>query len=112
MCGLYMRKCERVSMIPVLWHAPERMSYSCCAALNAMFDAYPVEHFTSACLAGHGGAVVVFHGGNQAHDLVADILNAQSASRPWVIFVSVGDENCDFPYDRLQHPNMRLWVQT
>lgn len=98
--------------INVLWHAPERMSYSCCHLLNKMLDDYPTEHFTKGMERPEGGAVIVFHGGNEATPLVAEEICKWAKDRPWCIFISIGDEATDFPYDMLFHPNMKLWVQT
>ena len=97
--------------IPVVWYPHDRITCSAAAMLNEMFDCSGVEHY-------HGfgelpmeaqGAVIVFHG--------QQVLNPQSLARlatelDWIIFVSIGDEGCYFPYHLLQHKNTRLWIQT
>lgn len=59
------------------------------------------------------GAIVVFHGQQESvKPRIGERLSDYARDLRWVIFVSIGDEGCDFPYSDLDHPNMRLWVQT
>ncbi len=99
-------------MINILWYNRERMSAACCNCLNQMLDTYDVRHFAKGQSLPPGGAVIVFHGGNDRFDWCAEELNRWAAGREWVIFISIGDENTDFPYVTLRHPNMLLWMQT
>ncbi len=78
-----------------------------------MLDQYPTQHYGKGDVRPDGGAVIVFHGGNVAHDLAADELNRWASGRPWCVFISIGDEGTDFPYERLERgKRRRLWVQT
>ena len=102
--------------IPVVWF-PERISCSAAAMLNEMLDSVEVEHCVMPTLPLEAnGAVIVFHGQNQSSCSqganVAERLNKYAAPLSWVIFISVGDEACEFPYHLLYHPNHRLWLQT
>jgi hypothetical protein len=58
------------------------------------------------------GAVVVVPA--QHHHLEDEVarLNADLAELHWVVLVLTGDECSLFPWRRLEHPNMRLWVMT
>ena len=109
-------------MIPVSWYegifglyAHEgthgRSRYACCGLLNDMFDSYECEHFSGfdAVPANAEGAVVVVHGGHLRHDV--DKINQDIARLQWVIIIGIGDEETDFPYARLSHRNMKLWMQ-
>ena len=42
----------------------------------------------------------------------ADWLNVQMADLPWCVVVLSSDEEARFPWTDLDHPNMRIWVQT
>ena len=106
----------------VLWYSPERMSYSCCAMLNELFDSHSVTHHTGLGIDGTkqaphlDGAVIVFHGGNEAAigrgPALAAIMSAEVVNYKWVLFVSIGDEEDRFPLHLLAHRNMRIWTQT
>lgn len=58
------------------------------------------------------GAVVVVPA--QHHNLPEEVerLNKDLARLPWVLLVLTGDECSLFPWRRLQHPNLRLWLMT
>lgn len=62
------------------------------------------------------GAVVCFHGGNEAAigrgPVLAAMMSAETVRYEWVIFVSIGDEADEFPMHLLVHKNMRLYCQT
>jgi hypothetical protein len=34
------------------------------------------------------------------------------ASYKWVVVIGIADEESLFPYDKIQHPNMKLWIQS
>jgi hypothetical protein len=106
----------------VLWYHNSRMSYSCCHMLNEVFDTSNAVHHS-----GYGidsglappkldGAVVVFHGGNEAAigrgPSLAAIMSAELVNYRWVVWVNVGDEEDRFPLHLLVHRNMRIWTQT
>ena len=97
--------------INVFWYANERITDSCAAQLNEMLDSYPTKHYVKGAERPIAGAVIVFHG-EHTLPMEVDRLNRWASEVPWVIFVSVGDEYCNFPYSQLSHPNMRLWCQT
>jgi hypothetical protein len=111
-------------MIPfnVLWYAPERMYYSCANMLNELFDSHEVTHHTGFGIDSHkeppkiDGAVVVFHGGNEAAigrgPALAAIMSAELMNYRWVLFISLGDEEDAFPLHLLAHKNFRVWTQT
>jgi hypothetical protein len=108
--------------LDVLWYAPERMSYACCAQLNSLFDSHDTTHHvgfgidSDAEIPKLNGAVVVFHGGNEAAirrgSALAAIMSAELMHYRWVIFVSVGDESSEFPLHLIVHPNCKIWAQT
>lgn len=56
------------------------------------------------------GAVVVIPARNQAGDVVK--LNEQIAKLKWCVVILTGDEESDFPWRELKHPNMRVWVMS
>ena len=101
--------------IPVLWWGAERGSWSCANMLNQMFDFHACKHYTRMDDPIKDGAVLVFHGqnlsmfGGGAHN--CDRINEYVEKWRWVIFVSIGDEGCDFPYHLLSHRNSKRWVQ-
>lgn len=56
------------------------------------------------------GAVVCLPAKAHEHDIPR--LNADLAALPWVLLLLAEDECGDFNTDQLDHPNMRVWVQT
>jgi hypothetical protein len=72
------------------------------------FGAHEFEHLTS--LEGLEGAVVVFPARSQVE--FAGRLQADLQKLKWVVAMLVGDEQASFPFERLTHPNMRLWVMS
>ena len=56
------------------------------------------------------GAVVVFPARAQVDQI--DRLNADIASLKWVVLILSGDEEGLFPVDKIEHPNMELWVMS
>ena len=56
------------------------------------------------------GAVVVVPARHHVNDV--DQLNDMLAPLPWVLLILTGDEEHAFPVEHVQHPNMRVWVQT
>lgn len=56
------------------------------------------------------GAVVVVPAGYHADDV--DRLNADLARYTWALVILTSDERSVFPWRKLDHPNMALWVMT
>jgi hypothetical protein len=90
--------------------------------LNELFDAHDTTHHvgfgidSDAEMPKLNGAVVCFHGGNEAAirrgPALAAIMSAELMHYRWVIFVSVGDESSEFPLHLIVHPNCKIWAQT
>lgn len=59
---------------------------------------------------GTGGAVVVIPARHHVDDV--DDINEQLARLDWVLVVLTSDEERVFPVEKLDHPNMAVWVQT
>lgn len=57
------------------------------------------------------GAIVVFPAGGMDLDDVAPF-NRELAKLPWVFLIGTSDENAEFPYNTLSHPNMVVWAMT
>jgi len=108
-------------MIPVVWHEPKearysdgeqsRYRYGCATMLNDMFDTYECQHFINyhTGMPQVDGAVIVISGGHE-NELVERI-NKDVAQYKWVLFIGIADEESEFPYHLLRHPNMKLWLQ-
>lgn len=58
------------------------------------------------------GAIVVLPA--QHHHLPEEVdqLNADLARLPWVLLILTGDECSLFPWSKVEHPRMRMWVMT
>ncbi len=58
------------------------------------------------------GAVVII--GAQHHHAPEQVerLNADLARLRWVVLVLAGDECSQFPWQAVEHPNLRLWIMT
>lgn len=56
------------------------------------------------------GAIVCLPAKAHEHDIPR--LNADLAALPWVLLILAEDECGDFNTDQLDHPNLRVWVQT
>ena len=108
-------------MIPVVWHEPKearysdgeqsRYRYGCATMLNDMFDTCECQHFINyhTGMPQVDGAVIVISGGHE-NELVERI-NKDVAQYKWVLFIGIADEESEFPYHLLRHPNMKLWLQ-
>lgn len=77
-----------------LWHAVGKADYRHLKTLDGITD----------------GAIIVFPARAQV-DYV-DRLNADIKKLRWVIIMVTGDEEASFPFDKLKHPNMKLWVMS
>jgi hypothetical protein len=40
-----------------------------------------------------------------------DRVNMDIYDLPWVLLICLGDEECSFPIERLEHPNKKIWIQ-
>lgn len=58
---------------------------------------------------GHGAVVIV---PAQHHVDHVERINADIARLPWCVLILAGDEHSLFPWRRLRHPRMHLWVMT
>jgi len=103
-------------MIPVIWHSQTdgRGFYNCTALLNWMFDKYKdLAHFTrndlSAVADRNAGAVFIVHGGRQLGEI--DLVNRDIEKFEYVLVILLGDEECSFPFEQLEHQHMMTWVQ-
>lgn len=70
---------------------------------------YDFEHHTE-FTADMDGAVVVLPARNQVqswHELNADIQTLR-----WVVLILTGDEEAVFPFEHIDHPNIRYWVMS
>lgn len=56
------------------------------------------------------GAVVVLPA--RYHVEYVEKLQYQLDQLPWVLLLIVGDEESLFPWERLEHPRMKMWLQT
>lgn len=102
-------------MIPVVW-LTNRMECWDQALLNDALSGpgwptgYEYDHRVGLdALSGSEGAVLVIPGAAEADN--ADKIQAAIADLQWVLVVVTSDEQRRFPLARLNHPNMRLWLQ-
>lgn len=104
-------------MIPVLWlsfnDTPAKCRWDQDAVLMVCPEDTYTHHFTGVSdqpPADTIGAVVTFAaGGNEKY--VAE-LNAYLRNLEWVVLILTSDEESNFPWWRVVHPNLRLWIQT
>lgn len=101
--------------IPVIWHAQEdsRGYYGCTAMLNDLFDHYgcgPHYPGRGRMPAGLDGAVIVVHGGRELGGLDKLNLDLQKFTK-WAFIICLGDEECSFPIEKVEHPNKIVWIQ-
>lgn len=75
-------------------------------------DILPLDsvHFMGFDAAPKEGAIVVLPARHCAEQV--DYLNAELSKLPWVVLVLTGDEDMVFPIELIQHPRIRVWVQT
>lgn len=98
--------------IPIIWHAQEdgRGRYNCTSMVNDMFDAYDCVHYGGwNKMPDVEGAVVVVHGGRELGRL--DALCSDIAPLEWVLLIFLGDEECSFLSEMVEHPNKKVWIQ-
>lgn len=70
------------------------------------------HHDTIGTVPAGQGAVVVVPARHHTGTGEVDTLNGMLAAFPWAILILTGDEEHAFPAETVQHPNMRVWVQT
>lgn len=110
-------------MIPVIWHEPKnslfasegthnRTRYAATCMLNDMLDTYDCQHYFNfhTGMPQVDGAVVIIHGGHEKD--IVDQINQDIKSLQWVVLIGMGDEESEFPYNGLRHPNKKLWIQS
>lgn len=103
--------------IPVSWltytDAPSR-GYWDQGMLEDVFNnrmwqtGYEFDHRES--LKGLDGSVIIFPARNQVKFL--DQLNKDIAKLKWVVLFLTGDEESDFPVEKIKHPNIKIWVMS
>ena len=54
------------------------------------------------------GAVVIINGRTHIEDTAA--INEDIAKLAWVLFIDTGDEESSFPWRKIKHPVMRVWI--
>jgi len=89
---------------------------------NELLDSHETTHHVGFGIDSHKqlpnlkGAIVAFHGGNEAAigrgPALAAILSAEVVNYEWVIFVNLGDEEDTFPCHLLAHKQFVVWTQT
>jgi hypothetical protein len=115
--------------IPVLWMAQDdgRGRFNCTATLNDMLDNYDCIHVPAKgfdfdvssfrdfrhamhhSTDGFSGGVLIIHGGRQIGSI--DRVNMVLDDLKWAVVVVLGDEENSFPIEKIEHKNMRLWIQ-
>ena len=101
--------------IPIIWHSQEdsRGYYNCTTMLNWMFDQHICQHHirpgVAKLAAREDGAVFIIHGGRQLGQI--DHVNSDLEKFRYVIVILLGDEECSFPAEEIEHEHMRLWIQ-
>lgn len=98
--------------IHVVWHAESDLSarYNCQAMLRDMFSRYDCIHHTKDDFPRYAdGGVVVVHGGRQIGSI--DRLNMDIDFWKYALVVVLGDEECSFPVEQIQHSRLHIWIQ-
>jgi hypothetical protein len=106
--------------IPVIWlnygDGPDR-GYWDQGMLEDVFNnqmwptGYEFEHFTNLATASLStGSIIVFPARNQIEYL--NDLNRDISRMPWVILFLTGDEESDFPVEKIKHSNIKIWVMS
>jgi hypothetical protein len=72
---------------------------------------YEFEHKESISVRGFGnGAIIIFPARNQVKYIKN--LNEDIKIFDWVILFLTGDEESDFPVEKIKHPNIKIWVMS
>lgn len=72
------------------------------------YTGYEFEHHNT--LANVDGAIIVMAARNQADKV--DKLNRDIKKLKWVILFLTGDEEADFPVEKVKHDNIEIWVMS
>lgn len=98
---------------PVVWKSYKKETinrgYWDQAMLEDIFDKYDVTHLDDYPDTAY--AIVVVIAARHHADMV-DQINADLARYKHVLLILTGDEEAVFPYDKLAHPSMKVWIQT
>lgn len=80
--------------------------------LDGKFGNMPLmlEHHEGNSIKGLDMGIVVIHARHHANDV--DRINEELAKLKGCVVVLIGDEASVFPHERLEHPNMKLWVMS
>lgn len=106
-----------MDQIPIIWlsyHKPEILSrgYWDQALLEHTFNKIGgfIHHdgFEDAELDKNAGAVVVINGRTHIDDHVQ--INKDIAKLRWCLFIITGDEEAVFPWRKIKHPIMKVWL--
>lgn len=101
----------RIDVIWKSYHKPEIIDrgYWDNGLLEDIFKQVEVEHHYDFDWVHEGdGAVVIINGRTHIED--ADAINEDIAKLSWVLFIDTGDEEATFPWRKIKHPIMRVWV--
>jgi len=103
-----------MAKIHVIWksyHKPEiiERGYWDQGLLEDIFKQFDVEHHTDFDWIGKkDGAVVIINGRTHVDDI--DQINEDIAKLKWVVFIDTGDEEAVFPWRKVKHPMMKVWI--
>lgn len=103
-----------MAKINVIWksyHKPEiiERGYWDDGLLEDIFKQLDVEHHTDFdWVTEDDGAIVIINGRTHTED--TDAINEDIAKLRWVLFIDTGDEEASFPWRKIKHPIMRVWV--
>lgn len=100
-------------MVDVVWQSPKPLDHFMLMDIFAEVDFSPVGSFKYNIVGTFGEAnqegVVAVIGGTQNK---IDKLNDKLSKYKWVLLIVVSDENNLFKFDELDHPNIKVWIQT
>ena len=108
---------DKINVIWKSYHKPEIIDrgYWDNGLLEDIFKQVEVVHHTDFDWVQQGeikedqdGAVVIVNGRTHTED--ADAINADIARLRWVLFIDTGDEESSFPWRKIKHPIMRVWI--
>lgn len=100
-------------MVDVVWQSPKPLDHFMLMDIFAEVDFSPVGSFKYNIVGSFGEAnqegVVAVIGGTQNK---IKKLNEKLAKYKWVLLIVASDENNLFDFDGLDHPNIKVWIQT
>ena len=102
-------------MIDVIWlDYKENNGYWSQAMLKDMFSGDKFVQHRGIGIAddfkADSGAIIIFHA--QDNEGKLERLQSDINKFPWVVLVITGEVTANFPYGKLEHPNMRTWVMS